>query len=157
MPAEFYVSPGKQLSSLRVGKCWVQATGPKPIRDDDWVDYVEYMKRSAEEDGPGSMVIQYSPKVAPSAKQRVDLMKHDRLIFPQLRTSVLFTDSSLVRGVVTALSWLTQSRVQTRSFAPGQVLAGIAWLATRDELDSDACRAALGDVARAVGYVEIAI
>jgi hypothetical protein len=155
MGAEFYVSPSKQLSSQRVGKCWVQATGLVTIQNGDWVDYIEYMKRSVKQDGPGTTVIQYSPKVAPSAKQRIELMKHDQLLFPQLRGLAIFTESTLMRGVMTALSWLTRSAVQMRAFAPDHLEDGLAWLATRDEFDRDASLAALSSVARAVGYMQI--
>jgi hypothetical protein len=155
MGAEFYVSPSKQLSSQRVGKCWVQATGLVTIQNSDWVDYIEYMKRSAQQDGPATTVIQYSPKVAPSAKQRVELMKHDQLLFPNLRGLAIFTESTLMRGVMTALSWLTRSAVQMRAFAPAHLEDGLAWLATRDELDRDACVAALSKVVRSVGYTAL--
>jgi hypothetical protein len=155
MGGEFYVSAGKQLASQRVGRCWVQATGLVTIRDGDWAEYIEYMKRSAKQEGPASTVIQYSPKVAPSAKQRVELMKHDQLLFPELRGLAIFTESMFMRGVMTALSWLTRSAVQMRAFAPAHLEDGLAWLATRDEFEHDACLMALARVAKAVGYTEL--
>jgi len=151
---ELYLSPNKQLASKRVGNIWVQATGGSTtgIADSEWLDYLQYMKRSAKNEGAGQLMIQYSPDIAPSGRQRAQVQAIQDEIYPDFRALAILTDSSIVRGVITAMAWVSKNKLQTRATKPKEYAQALEWLQTIIGFDHKEALSALGETTKAVGY-----
>lgn len=89
----------------------------------DWDAYVAFLTENFDETSPTKVVV-YTRSPPPSALQRRKLMDAVKPLAKRLRVAIL-TDSNLVRGVVTALSWVGG---QYTAFAPDQLVEAIASL-----------------------------
>lgn len=153
MPNEYFVSSGGQLVSSRVGTCLIQATGSSKsgIADVDWKEYVQYANRVGHE-GPIVTALQYSPDVAPTAKQRAELKGVSESFTRHLRGVAICTDSMMVRGVITAIHWLMKSQNQCKAFKSSEHRAALLWLQSFGELDLVVAQATLEKFTKQVGH-----
>lgn len=153
MAYELFVSSHQQLASLRVETCLVQSTASSEggIPDEDWREYIDYMKRVGKE-GPIITLLQYSPDVAPSAKQRSEMGGLSEVFAPKLAGVAICTDSMMVRGVITAIQWILRSKNQSKGFKPSEYEQGFAWLNQFGEFDVAEAERALAVVTKRMGF-----
>lgn len=149
MPLE--LTPEKTMSVERFGPILLQATGSQPITDGEWASYIELIREDTKTNGAALLGIQYSLTQAPSAAQR----KAAAELSATFSHFALISSSMLVRGAVTAISWLLRSKIETRAFAPSEVRAALEWLSKAQHFDVEEAFARLTTAAQAVGYTSL--
>jgi hypothetical protein len=145
-----WISSGKNLGMHLVGDLLLQATSARNIPDSEWDEYIDEIDRLMRENTiPYSL--QYSLTQGPPARVRKLIGKRlgDRM-FPNF---VLISDSAVVRGILTAISWLIPNpRTKVRAFSPGQEKNALAHLAELRPFKIDVAHAALDALVKEVGY-----
>jgi hypothetical protein len=91
--------------------------------EDEWDAYVAFLTQGFDQTSQVRVIV-YTRSPPPSAIQRRKLMDAVKPLAKRLRVAIL-TDSNLVRGVVTALSWVGG---QYTAFAPEQLLDAVTSL-----------------------------
>lgn len=130
------------MSMCRVDRVLLAVHWAAPPSDDEWDRWIELTC-----DQPGAVVralVEAYDEVGPNAKQRKALADRIRVSGRDVRSAIL-TDSVIVRGIVTAIAWLS---VSLRAFATNQHHPAASYLELTDsELDS-ALATLPGSVAR---------
>jgi hypothetical protein len=133
----------------RVGPLAVNVNVDRTITDTHIRDYMKVVIAAAR--GEWARVsLSYFAHDVPNARQRqiiVDELKRNGVPHPE-RTAIL-TDSALMRGALTAYSWLTGS--DARSCAVADRRQALVWLAEKAPFDVDEALGALEECFRAVG------
>jgi len=91
--------------------------------EDEWDAYIAFLTQNFDQASRVKFIV-YTRSPPPSAVQRRKAMDAVKPLAKRLRVAIL-TDSNLVRGVVTALSWVGG---QYNAFAPDQLLDAVASL-----------------------------
>jgi hypothetical protein len=95
------------------------------IGDDTWDGYVAWCAHLSEL----PYVCTFAPWSSPSAPQRRKLSASPiALRMKDTRRLALLSESVMVRGAVTAMTWLTASTVQVKPFKPKDLARSIHWL-----------------------------
>src|SRR5262249_50196185 len=131
------VSPAKQFAITRLGALSLQATAPRPIRDEEWDLYLDALADDFAEFGDALAVFQYSPKVGPSAAQRQRLTSRLKTEMSKTTHVAHVTESMIVRGVVTAINWIVRSSIATRAFSPSEVREALQYLKQATDFSVD--------------------
>lgn len=133
----------------RVGPLSVNVNVARAISDDHLREYVKATIGAAR--GNWARVsLAYFAHDIPSARQRqiiIDAM--DQQGVPHSERVALLTDSALMRGALTAYSWLTAS--DTGPFSVADRQKALVWLAQKAPFDVNEGLAALEECFRAVG------
>lgn len=133
----------------RVGPLAVNVNNSKTPTDKEVREYMQATIRAARGDFAQVSLSCFVHQV-PNANQRkiiLEEMEQNRL--PPLARTALLTDSALMRGALTAYSWLTRS--DSDSFAISDRRRALVWLAERATFDVDEGLAALDGCFAAVG------
>jgi hypothetical protein len=140
------------LASGRADQLLIVASGDI-IDDASWEDHCLICGGFVKRYGPHTGVLSWAPDYAPTAKQRRHIIdKHgDAVAVANQRRLAIVSASSLVRGAITAISWVLSDTMKTRAFAPREVGEAFMWLREEIRFDQTAARAVLADVIHAVG------
>ncbi len=125
----------------------------RPFQDDDFEEYIELMKREARA-RPPARALNFSPNHAPGLKQRQRIKELTGAVpVPAGMRNALISNSGLVRGAVTAISWFTKN-MSLRSFAVDRYREALDWLVEGHALSlhSPVVLAAFEELTAYVGY-----
>jgi hypothetical protein len=141
-----YVTRDGNLASARVDKLWLAASGARAISDESWRDYLGHASTSVKSDGPYFGVLFWAPQNGPSAAQRKLLTEEfaQAIRIDLQRRVALISDSPLVRGAITAITWFTRSNVG--AFAPKDAKKALDWLGEDIPFDRIAAQRALDEI-----------
>lgn len=140
-------------SAIFTGQLLVNVNGPDPILDDSWNAYVRWTSTVVETGLDFVTVLTFSPRQSPNARQRALLTEQivrSKEQFVNQCVAVL-TDSALVRGTITAFSWVARD-LRTKAFRPHDLEAAFAWLKLRSSFDEVEVKAWLATTLVNVGY-----
>jgi len=129
----------------------VNVNGPEPFVDADWEAYALWTESLIKRGVPVKGALTFSPFQSPNAAQRDRLrrsLQHGVQGSP--RVAVL-SDSAMVRGAMTALSWFVKS-VHAKGFRPMESDEAMKWLAQYLKFDAAEVRDALKKGTTAVGF-----
>ncbi len=143
-------TPKKTLSWARVGEVYILATSPAPIDTDELIALLEALTVDRKANGKARGALQYSPTQAPNATQR-KLIKDRYEGEIDYERFALIAASALVRGALTAMSWL-MGKSQTKPFAPTDLKRALQWLAELTPLDLEQAMETLDASVQIVGY-----
>lgn len=113
-----FVSPNRQISFQMVGQVGLTVSCPTGYDDKDWEAYIQQARHVRSAGGVIRGVLNFTPSQGPSASQRkrlTDELKEE--LKPVVRVAVL-SDSALLRGVITAMSWFVGGDLTTKSYDP---------------------------------------
>jgi hypothetical protein len=138
------------MASARVGKLWLGAAGRHAIKDETWRQYLDHAAASTASDGPFHGVLFWSPTHGPSASQRKVLRNEfaRAIAVDAQRRVVLISESTLVRGAMTAISWF--ARTNAAAFSPADIQCAFDWLAEDIPFDRTQAQRALVQIVDAV-------
>ncbi len=122
---------------------FLAAHQPVPIPDSEWDPFVETLRADIKRTGVVRVLVRTDAKGGPNVSQRFSIGQLTRL--GELRVAVL-TRSASIRGIVTALNWI--SRVEAKAFAPAEAAAAAAHLGLHGGAADDALEALREIVAR---------
>jgi hypothetical protein len=146
-----FKTKGGEIFQVGCEELVIIVTGSKPYDDACWAEYVGICRRSAEP-RPFKVVLNYSPVLGPSASQRAKFTHELRDLIAHFQRTALVTDSSFVRGALTAASWLSrEGNMQLKPYAPNRVDEALAWLQQAGKFDVAAAKAAFLDLVRQQG------
>jgi hypothetical protein len=103
---------GMTMVMCRIDRLLLAVHSAEPPTDDEWHRWFDLIDGLAF--GQGRALIETYGPCGPSASQRKELAVHVKRVAMR---SVLFTDSVILRGMVTAMAWFG---VALRAFPPGQ-------------------------------------
>src|SRR5438876_964688 len=132
MNVELETTSDRTQAFILTGQLIVAATADTPMTDlavDEFVAKLVPLVEGRRVAG----LLQYSPSQSPTAAQRQRLANATAGKHP-LKRVALVSESRLVRGAITALSWLIPG-TQTRAFAPRGCRAAFDWLAQEVAFD----------------------
>lgn len=137
------------MASARVAKLWLAASGRRPITDSTWREYLGHSAASVRSQGPFHGVLFWAPKYGPSAAQRKMLTDDfaEAVRLDLQRCVVVISTSTLARGTMTAINWITRSRLA--AFAPAEASRALDWLAKDIEFDRTEGQRALDEIVQA--------
>ena len=147
-----WATRGSELCVGRVGLI-VLVVGGRSWTNDVWREYCDLYASMIAQHGPAKAILNLSPGWGPDSAQRkmltVDYREAHRI--DDLRRFALISDSPIVRGIVTALSWVVRQG-EPAAFAPSEAVAALAWL--RGAIAFDVVRAVelFGELLDRVGY-----
>ncbi len=144
----------RSICAERVEQTLLSVTGPNPILDDAFESYLEQVAQSVTEHGPFHCFLSYSLTQGPSAKQRRMVQEREhRLQLKNMNRVALISQSTLVRGAITAAAWLIPGKRELRAFPAAEVDHALAWLAESDlALDPKHCKRVLATLIEAAGF-----
>lgn len=118
------------MVSAWVGELWIFVMPDTPITDAMWREHLESCAEEVKRNGSYPGVLGWAPKSGPSAGQRriMTVEYADRIRIDKQRRFALVTESALVRGIMTALSWVAAG-TKMNAFAPDDVGRAFDWLA----------------------------
>jgi hypothetical protein len=148
--SEIHNTPKKTLSWTRIGQVYILATAAAPIDTDELIALLEGLSADRKANGRARCALQYSPSQAPNAAQR-KLLKDRYEGEIDYERFALVASSALVRGALTALSWLMR-KSQTKPFAPTDLKRAFEWLAELTPLDLQQAMQTLDASVQSVGY-----
>lgn len=124
------------MVSAWVGELWIFVMPDTPITDAMWREHLEMCADEVKRNGPYPGVLGWAPKSGPSAGQRriMTVEYADRIRIDKQRRFALVTESALVRGIMTALSWVAAG-TKMNAFAPDDVGRAFDWLAEEVAFD----------------------
>lgn len=139
-----YFSPS--MCAVQTGQLIINVTGPRPVAVEDWSGYVKVVAEATpawlNALSPACVVLTYSPVEAPNAAQRAQLAAEPQGRALSIVKRVAFcTESSMVRGAMTALGWLSRAPTVVKPFRTSDKDQALAWLAEIGEFEhSEALR-----------------
>ena len=140
-----------QMYSCVIDDLTVNVNGPDPFVDADWEAYVLWTEDLISRGIPVKGALTFSPFQSPNAAQRERLRQSlQKGVQGAPRVAVL-SDSAMVRGAMTALSWFIKS-VHAKGYRPMESDLAMTWLAQQLEFDAAEVRAALKKGTTAVGF-----
>lgn len=118
------------VGSARVGELWIFVMPDRPVDDALWREHLENCAAEVRRNGPYAGVLGWAAKNGPSAAQRriMTVEYADRLRLDKQRRFALITESALVRGIMTALGWVSPG-TKMNAFAPSDVDRAFDWIA----------------------------
>jgi hypothetical protein len=115
----------KTLAFDRIGPCFVLAVGSRSPSDTDWDAYLDFVKESiGARKAPLTLVSSKGGGPTPAQRQRLNDVTKSLNVEKTLKVAVL-TQSPVVRGIATALSWFVQGY---KAFAPSDLGAALDFL-----------------------------
>lgn len=115
----------KTLAFDRVGSCFILAVGAKNPSDTDWDAYLAFVKENlGGRKAPVTLVSSKGGGPTPAQRQRLNDLTKSVNVEKTLKVAVL-TQSPVVRGIATALSWFVQGY---KAFAPSDISAALDFL-----------------------------
>jgi hypothetical protein len=125
-----------QLAAGRVSDLLIVAAPGSGWPDDEWRDHMEQTAELRARLGSQRVVLTYSPDGAPSARQRRIVNDYrERIGVADVRAQAVISQSALVRGAVTAMTWLMRPPYEMRSYPVSQLNAAFAMLRPHGEFD----------------------
>lgn len=142
---------GGEVSAARVGDLWIYVGPDRPLDDATWREYLDLCAQEVKRNGPYPGILVWAPRHGPTAHQRRIMTEQygAALRLDRQRRFALITESALVRGIMTALSWVA-SGTKMNAFAPSDVDAAFAWLAEEIRFDEGEAKDALQSLRAAV-------
>jgi hypothetical protein len=114
------------------------------VTDEVWKQYVDFCVGLVKKHGPFHawlvMVFEHGP-TAPQRKYLVETSR-DALKLTQIYRSIMVTDSTFLRGILTAAQWMSRTDMQTMGVSPKNVRGGIEWMNERAKFDPAAAMGA---------------
>lgn len=128
------------VCAVQVGQLVLNVTGPKPIAAQDWSSYVASIATLAPawlaNNDLVPVVLTYSPFEAPNAAQRAELAAKPHGPAMDLVKRVAFcTESTMVRGAMTAIGWLSRASTSVKPFRTVDKDKALDWLAEIAKFD----------------------
>jgi hypothetical protein len=144
---------GKELCLGRVGSLALVVTG------DDWTDtawreYCDLYSHMVVHHGSARGVFNFSPRHGPTSSQRSLLFNeyYRAHRIDHIRRFVLMTNSPVVRGIVTALSWFARGEQQTKTADPARAKQSLAWVRADVEFNATETVATFAVMLDVVGH-----
>jgi hypothetical protein len=134
---------GSEIVMGEVGQLCIIVSGRKPYSDATWDEYCKLCKELDVIGRNLRVVLNYSPIVGPSANQRRKFTSELAEENKHFKRVVLVSDSALVRGALTATTWLSNASLQMRAFSPKHTEEGFRWLAEVADFQLESARAQL--------------
>jgi hypothetical protein len=152
MGGRVLVTADGNLATARVGDLAMVSTGDRPISDEAWREHLEQLGSWVKRHGPAVAILCYVPKHGPSVEQRrvlaEDYGQHIRI--DCYRRNALLSESVIVRGILTAIGWLTSGNMKVKTWPPKQVENALTWLAEEARFDRQEVLDALGMMIQAM-------
>lgn len=125
-----------EVVAARVGDLWISVQPDRPIDDAAWRAHLDFSVEEVARNGPYPGLLVWAPKHGPSAHQRRIMTDEYRkpLRLDQQRACAVITESAIVRGILTAFSWLG-SGTAMNAFAPPDAAKAFDWLALHVSFD----------------------
>jgi hypothetical protein len=144
------VTSDNTMASSRVGQLLLAAAGERSITDLGWREYLEFSASSVKNDGPFSGVLFWAPTQGPTGSQRKMLTEEyaEAVRIDAQRCVALISDSTMVRGALTAINWFAKKNM--RAFARTDIQQALDWMADEIEFDRQEAEQALGLIIVAV-------
>ncbi len=136
-----------EVAATRVGDLWIYVGPDRPLDDATWREYLELCAEEVRTNGPYPGIMVWAPRHGPSAHQRriMTVEYADRLRLDQQKRFALITESVLVRGIMTALSWVAAG-TKMNAFAPAEVGRAFDWLGEEIRFDRERADDALREL-----------
>ena len=125
-----------EVIAKRVGDLWITVHPDHAITDAEWREHLDVSVTEVQRNGPYPGILVWAPKQGPSAHQRRIMTEEygKKLSLDKQRACAVITDSALVRGIVTALTWFGAGTAMN-AFSPPDVSKAFDWLALHIEFD----------------------
>lgn len=147
----------KQIAFSRSGELSLFVAA-RHLSDEDWLEWLDLGPSYVREHGEPLAILNYSTGSGPNAKQRGLLAaKSEELGLSKLRCQVLLTDSVLLRGAITAMTWLIKTPAQQKAMSTKEVGAALEWLGQHVRLEPRAAIAHLNEMAGLVGIPTLSL
>ncbi len=133
-----YATKGREVVFAAVDDLLVQVISAPQVSDELWTEACEATTAFYREERPFSAQLAYSPSAGPNARQRDISKKYQEQWtgFDEIRHLALLTDSIIVRGAVTALSWIMpKQKFAMKAYACREHAAALKWLAAQGSFD----------------------
>lgn len=159
--SQVLASKDKKIAFRWLDELCVIATGPGACPDETWAEYIELHVQSAPVyigESKNCCTLNYSPTTAPTTPQRrMITAAGERMRFDSLKHTAILSDSTFVRGSVTALSWLIPSmKIDMKSFKPEQFQKALDWLGGHHRFPMGEAVDTLRELAVFVGHSSLA-
>lgn len=131
--APFETDPTRTVAYGNLDELMVYVWADHPVTDEVYREYLAQNVRYIEDCGPITAYLIVSPSFAPSLRQR-GMMKDSEaaLRFENVRAIALVTDSTVARGVLTALAWTFPDRKRAlKAFGMTELGPAGTWLASQ--------------------------
>lgn len=137
------------IAVAHLGGLMIMVVGPREISDEDWLDFLD-MNAELSADQKASLT--YSPSSIISGKQRklAAEREHASKKPPSLYNAVL-ADSTIMRGVVTAYSWIAKKPAEYKSYRVSELDDALTWMRENVPFDKAEAKRAFGELNRLVG------
>ena len=124
------------------------------IDNDQTQSLMESLAAHVKREGPGKVLLIYAPDAGPTAEQRRMIVDEygDRTGIKSFSRVALLSNSTMVRGVLTALGWLLGGKSRTRAWKPSDWKKCLEWLHEGAAFDLAAAELAFKDVLSHCGY-----
>ena len=136
-----------------VGACWatetliVNITG-RSVSKAGWDAYVDFVSPTPQR---AFSVLTIAPFASPNATQRAELVKRASPMMRRAKRVAVCSESVMARAAITAMTWLTLHKVQTRAFSVRDLHAALDWLAQVETFARKEVEAAIFELFDAVG------
>lgn len=128
---DVFVTRGGEIAATMAGDLGVVFTRAAKVTDEAWSEYVELqIKLRRSNPAPEVYVLNFAPDVSLTGTQRRYFNHHsEQLRLDTIPKVALITNSTLTRGMFTAMGWLQRGPASLRAFAETETRAAMQWLA----------------------------
>ncbi len=125
-----------EVGAKRIGDLWITVHPDHALSEAEWREHLDLSVAEVQRNGPYPGILVWAPKQGPSAHQRRIMTEEygRRLSLDKQRACAVITDSALVRGILTALTWFG-SGTAMNSFSSSDASKALDWLALHIEFD----------------------
>ncbi|MBK6577878.1 MAG: hypothetical protein IPG17_17100 [Sandaracinaceae bacterium] len=133
----------------RVGPLSLNVHNSRTLTDKEVREYMQSTIRAARGDFARVSLSCFAHQVPNAAQRKIIFEEMEQHGLPALARTALLTDSGLMRGALTAYSWVTRS--DSDAFAIADRRRALVWLAERASFDVEEAMQALDGCFAAVG------
>ena len=147
-----YYTKNNQHGVTWNGDLLIMGAAGDSIDDATWIESLDNDLKVVEANA-STIFINYVPEIAPGVRHRAILKEYtDRSErWRNVRSGALLTDSLLVRGAITAMSWVTKIDYKIAAYRPEKYRAALSWLRTRGRFDEREALALFEELVEHIG------
>lgn len=128
-PELSFTSKSLAFHVVRVGPLGVIVWRDPPISDDEFAEHLDVFANAATQLGPAAVVLNHSENFRPSPRQRAMVKDNAaRMGTARLERLALIAGTTVVRGALTAITWILPEQWETRAFPPNELEEALQWL-----------------------------
>lgn len=124
-----HVSETKAFYYVRFGKLGIIVWTAHGVTNQDFEEHCHVVADSVRQLGPAPLFFNWAGGFVPSAPQRAILgQHHEAMGVNALERLAIISDSPLMRGTITAISWFVPGMHRAKSFLSTDVHVATRWL-----------------------------